>query len=582
MNKFRAFAAKAAATVLAASMIFQGTAFAAPIDELNEIMEKQEENSVDSLMEETLGFSALGDAIDDNGLQFQIKAGLLPQTFELLSEGSAFTEKEAELLKNGYALLGLQIDPKQEKWQLNAGAGSAEEALLDASLYGDKQQLALSLPQFYAGALSLKAGNLKEQIMGSALAGIFGITEENAAQIPEVDMSFYPEDSEAPGIFDGMEERLEEKMEGIEDRMQVEKTESGDVTTYAASMDTADIMDIYKIVFDEYLSFFETASAPFYFSATDSTDLSGQIDQMLSEMGSVLGDTVTVDFDVRDGLVEKISYELYLDTTPLEQTAADMEETAGETAEKTVEEVVEEVVEEAGLAENAVSEAQSETAADTAEQTEAPAQIVEVEESFQGYVSYEITFNDPAQPQKGMQCKIDMTDAEKTEMATVLVDYVNEREAATETDTVTVDVQENGESVYSGTVFTSIFNAETGDFDVVISVEDTDSVEMKLDSTFTSIEKGKSFVLTVDELSMTVDGETVGLNGELQVSSDPGTITAPADSKSIFELTQGGILDLVNEVTANAQAWEAQFMPAPETEAMTEVVAEAETEAIAE
>lgn len=560
MSRFKILSAKTAAAALSAAMIFQGTAMAAPIDELNEIFEKQEELQADSLMEETLGLSELGESIGDNGLQFQIKAALDPQTFELMREESGLSEEEAEILKGGYALLGLQTDPELKKWLLGASLGSEEGSLLDISLYGDEEQLALSLPQFYAGALALKAGNFKEQLLNSDLATIIGITEENASEIPEIDMSFYPEEddlNDTAGIFDGIQERLEEKAEEVEENIQVEKTESGDVTTYAVTVDTADIMDVYEIIFDEYMSLI-MEPALISASGADAADVDTQIDQLLSEIESILGDTVTMNFDVRDGLVEKISYALYMDTAALEQAAENIEDA-----------VVEEAAAAAGNAENAVpaEESATEVQSETVETVETPEQIIEIEDGFRGYVSYEFSYTDPAQPAKGIECRIEMTDEEDAESAVILVGYATETEGTAETATLSLDVQENGESVYSGTPFTASFDAATGDLDAVFSVTDEDtSMEMKLDSTFTEIEKGKSFVLTIDELSMTVDGEKVGMTSEIKVSADPGEITVPAESRVVLELTQGGLLDLVNEISANAQAWSAQFAPEQETE----------------
>ncbi len=596
MSRFQILSAKTAAAVLSAAMIFQGTALAAPIDELSEIMEKQEELVTDSLMEETLGLSELGDAIDDNGLLFQIKAALDAPTFEMMCEESGLSEKEAELLKDGCALLGLQVDTNLHKWQLSAGLGSEENSLLGVSLYGDEEQLALSLPQFYAGALALKVGNFKEQLLNSDLATIFGISQENAGEIPEIDMSFYPEDTEDDAdLFGGIKERIEEKAEEIEETLQVEKTESGDVTTYAATMDTSDIMDIYRIFFDEYLSLFTEATIVSV-SGADLSDMDAQIDQMLSELGSLLGDSVTVNFDVRDGLVEKISYEMYIDTSALD--------TATETLEDTI---IEETVAAAGNAEDAVpaeepaaqseaagaadTAAQSEVAgaADTAAQDEAAQtpettdHIVEVEGSFQGYITYEFSYLDPAQPTKGMECKMDMKSEHGAELMTMLMNYGTETEGTVETTTFSIDMQEGGRSIYSGTPFTVSFDAATGDLDAVFSVEDeNDSVVMKLDSTFTEIEKGKSFVLTIDELSVTAGGEKVGMTSEIKVSSDPGEFDAPAQSRVILDLTQGGLLDLVNEISANAQVWAAQFMPEVETPASEMSVEVVESEAASE
>ncbi|MDO4322251.1 MAG: hypothetical protein Q4C61_06960 [Lachnospiraceae bacterium] len=578
MSRFKIFSTRTAAAVLSAAMMLQGTAMAAPLDELSEVLENQQELKADSLLEETLGWSELKEAMGDNGLQIQLKTGFDPQTAAALGE---------ELLEKGYGALSLQIDKKLEKWLLGASLGSEEDSLLDISLYGDTQQLALSLPQFYAGALALKAGNFKEQLLNSDLAVILGITEEDASQIPEFDMSFYPEEDsldEITGVFGGMKERLEDKAEEMKEDFQVEKTESGDMTTYAVTVDTADVMDIYEIVFEEYISLFTNSGLAF--SVTDLSEMNADLDQMLSEMESLLGESITMDFDVRDGLLEKISYDLYIDTAALEQEEETIETSvieeiaakAGEASDAVPsqskaadENAAGEITAESGAAdENAADETAAESGVmdvNAAEETAAAEPIMQVEGSFRGYVSYEIIYTDPAQPAKGFEIRVKAEDENSAEQAVILMNYATETEGTTETSTLSLDLQENDESIYSGTLYTASFDSATGDLDAVFSIVNEDSaVGLKLDGTFTEIEKGKSFVLNVDELSMTADGEKAGLNAEVRVSADPGEIAAPADSRVVLELTQGGLLDLVNEISANAQAWSAQFEPELETE----------------
>ena len=575
MRKLRNYFAKTAAAALTAAMVLQGTALAAPLDELNDIMEKQEEMQPDSLMEETLGLSSMAEAMDDNGLQIQLKAGLNDQTAEMLGE-------EAEMLKGGYALLGLQVDPELHKWMVTLNLSSEESSLLDASLYGDEELLGLSLPQFYAGALALRAGNFKEQLMGSELATILGITEEDAAEIPSIDMKFYPDDDgDAGKLFSGIQDKIEEKGEEIENNAQVEKTETDGVVTYAVTFKTEDIMGIYEVIFDSYLSAFTNAGM---ITGADVSDAADAVDQMMEMMGSVLGDELTVNFEVKDELVEKISYELYMDSTKMEQ----LEETVYDAADPV------------GTAEDALGTAEDivgigEEAADTLEaaeaETDAVADLEEADttdeaiildgdpidvtvdkgEDFTGYMSFELTYTDPAQPSKGFTGNVVVSDENHEEQGTIRMDYATEQQGTVETATFSMEVSEEGAVAFSGDVYTSSFDSATGDWNITLALPSDDgNVELALDSTFSEIEKGKGFVLTVDEISMTVDGETIGATAEVAVSADPGEIATPTESKAILEMTQGQLLDLVNEVSANAEAWAAQF--APETEAQSEAM----------
>ena len=179
MRKFKILTGRTMAVALSAAMMFQGTALAGPLDELNEIIEKQMEDAGDNLLEQTIGFSDLAEQMEEEGLNFQMTARLLPETLELLDlTGEEFADESVRF--------GFQLDPELEKWVLTGSFG--ETPILDAALYGSHEQLALALPQFYAGTVALNAGNLKEQIMNSDLAAILGMTPENIAEIPDIEM----------------------------------------------------------------------------------------------------------------------------------------------------------------------------------------------------------------------------------------------------------------------------------------------------------------------------------------------------------------------------------------------------------
>ena len=73
MHKFRTFFAKAGASALAVSMVFQSTVFASPMEELTAIIEAQNEAQKQhkSMLEEFLG-TELGAAMKENGFSVQI------------------------------------------------------------------------------------------------------------------------------------------------------------------------------------------------------------------------------------------------------------------------------------------------------------------------------------------------------------------------------------------------------------------------------------------------------------------------------------------------------------------------------
>ena len=155
---------KALAAALITAMAFQSAALAAPMDELNDILEKQQEieSDLDVALEEQLGLTELGEAVEENGVRFVIdlepgdKALTDPSLLDVLPEES-------------YYHGNLQVDKNLKKWLLESGVGTAENALLDVSLYGDEQKLAISIPQFFEGAISIEAGSFLDQYNSSVL-----------------------------------------------------------------------------------------------------------------------------------------------------------------------------------------------------------------------------------------------------------------------------------------------------------------------------------------------------------------------------------------------------------------------------
>ena len=565
-------AGKIMSFILASAMLCQSTAMAAPTpaEELDEILERQSERAEESLLEQRLGFSEIGDEAEDKGLEFALQCRLLPGTEEILGI-------EDEIPKGGYVTLHTQVDPKEKQWLFEAGVGSEEVSLLDLSLYGDVEQLALSVPQFFAGALALKAGNFREQYLASDLAQILGQTED----IPDFDMSFYPEEASDDFLFEELGEKLEEKGEELEESMVVEKSQEGDVTVYTSSLATKDIMDIYRLIFEEYLSLF-TENELLLAASDDFDTLEEDLDAMISQMEAIMGDEVSVRFDVKDDLVERISYEMYLDTSALSDVETEWTE------------IVEETLAPSGNAENGSNpateapaqgnsgEANPEETATEADEIarlaeeiaasdEADGNLTATDDDFRGYLTYELVFKNPENPGQGFDVNVLFEDSDRQELGTMKMEFSSQKEGSVKESTFSLDFVMGGETLYSDTPFRMTYDTETDDLDAEIRFADTETEEevvIALDSSFSDVEKGKGFTWKVDALSVTVDGETVGVSGEVSVSAAPERIAAPASVRTILELTQEELLGLVNEITSNAEAWSYLIDPQEETEVL--------------
>lgn len=530
---------KAAALALTAAMLAQGTAFAAePAEELEDILERQEELSQDSLLAQQLGLDELDDAMERNGWQFSVKSGLTDGTLETL-------DMEGAVPEDGYAGISFRVDPKQKKWLFQANTG-AEEPFLDFELYGDMHQLALSIPQLYSGAVGLLAGNLREQYQSSELSRILdgSISSEDA---PDIDMQFYPDDDVAEWAsnpFAQLQEQIEEKAEQIAETLQVEKTESDGDTVYAAHVQTADIMEIYSMVLNGYVDLLtDPALSSVVVMSGDVQELRDSVDQVLDVMEAVLGDELVMNFHVQDGLVASIDYDLYIDS-------AAIEEAAKLNAENT--EIQSQVTADYNVEAELMTEVFEGTVNEAGEVTD----IEQEAESFPGYFHYEVVFVDPANPDAGMDFNMTATDG-TSELAKMAIIMRNTRTETKSETTVDLEMTGEGETAYSGTIYTSSFDAETGDLNMSFGITDPETgekVSFDLDGTFTQIDPGRGFTFVADNLGITADGESIGLTSELSVSADPGVIDAPAEVLQLFQADQEALVNLVNEIAMNAQS----------------------------
>lgn len=540
MHKIRTFFAKAGASALAVSMIFQMTAFASPMEELTAIIEAQNEAQKQhrSMLEEFLG-TGLGAAMKENGFSIQVRGNLMGDTIALM-------DAEDILSEDSYISFGFCNDPKQRKWLLEAGGGQTQEPLLNMSLYGDEERLAFSLPQFYSGALSLHAGNLAEQYEGSAIAQIMGIEDEQM-ELPDINMKFYPSEGLTDAInqtFTGWKEDILASAEELGEKAAVEKTEEGDASVYTVTVGTEHIAEFYQAYMNAYLSVLsDIGMAGLPEMETFESEMEASWDEMLASMEQALGESFSADVIVKDDLVSGYRFE---GTMLIDQSEYDMTDT----------EDITDTLEAAESAEDA-----AENAEDAAEEAEESA-VQNTANAEEAHIALDFTFADPADISKGYTCRCTVTSDSNT--SDVVFDMASETDGSTEkyTGTYDISVEEAGVETLVSMPFEMTFNSDTGDLDGNIEVNaDGESFLMKLDSTFAQVEKDKSFVWTVDEMSVSYMGESLGVKGEVTVSADSGVFEAPQEERVLFDLTQGELVDLMNEVMANADTWMAQFAP---------------------
>lgn len=515
-----------AVTALSAVLSMQSVVYAAPAEELNGILENQFKTNESSLLENTIGFSQLAEETKKNGLYLDLSGELMDGTAQLLGISDAVPE--------GSSLhVNLQIDPILKKWLFQFGLNRGIAPLIDLSLYGDREQLALTLSQLFEGAIGIRSGSFKEQYEGSTLQAL--LEGEEPSDLPEIELKFYPENTETSESNSELKGKLETKAEELQQDVKAEKKEEGDLTVYTVVYPTHSIVDIYRIVLEEYFGIFENTGL---MVSTDVDSAREDVEQMLEQISSVMGDEVEIHFTVKNDLVEKISYELYCDTTELAQELQDSE---------------------------------SETEAETAEEEEGSSSLVKVNstveaaEEFQGYLNYEMTFADPSQPLQAFDFCMTVEDPDRNEMGTFRMEKETIITGDSSETTMHLEISDEGEVQYSDTPVTVSFDAGTGDLDAVFRMSDEDTtVAINLSSTFSEVEKGQSFCWTINQLSLEAEGERAGIQGVIQAAARPQAFEVSQNEKMILELSDAELMSLLSEIMVNAQSWAAQFEPETE------------------
>lgn len=516
-------------TAAMAVLLVRTTAMAAPMDELNEILTAMPELKQETFLSETLGLPQIKEMIKENGIDIHWKGSLTDGTAESLRVQDMIPE-------GGYAEFGFQIDRNAQNWKAEAGLGTAEGVLGNLSLYGEHDTLQLAIPQLYDGSAALHAGNLKEQYENSVLSVLLG--EDYSGVIPKLNMRFYPDAADLDlmnALTDSFAEALIQETAGIEEQVQVGKTENGDEVIYTMTCPSEVIKEVYASFFEGYIGLFSQ------FNVVDTYELSemeDELDRMLEEVFAVLPEEIDVDFFTKEGLLEKIYYELYLDTETMEAVSGD---------------VVEGVLDEAGTAQDAAGGT----------------------DGFKGTAAYEIAYIDPTNPAAGMEFHMTMTDDTAGEYADVLVQLATATEGTISDTTLMAAISVEGEPVYTGTLYTKTFDASTGDLDMSLAVQvdpegmigEAETAELPtltLDSTFTEIEPGVGFTWVVDGITLSIEDESIGITYELTVNAKPEAITDLQPEHVILEMDEAELTTFIMEISANAQNWMSELASALE------------------
>ncbi|MEI3195927.1 MAG: hypothetical protein V8S54_08480 [Lachnospiraceae bacterium] len=588
------------AAVLSAAMLIPSVSFATSNDqnaaeELKAILTAQQEQSADSLLEETLGLSQLAKAASENGLQWHFTGGLLPETAELLGIPDSWSDTTCSLLA--------RIDPKLKKYLFEAGLQHASDDLLDVSLYGDEDLLTVAIPQFYSGSLALRSGNFRQQYLKSGLSELLG--KDASDDIPDLDLHFYPQTAASD---DSLISELQSTITGLQDSVAVTKATDDGVDIYTATLRADQLTAFYRTLFRQLLAPMQALDD---FSADDAEYLEAQLEEMLTMFQSVLPEEIPVQFEVSDQRLQRIHYELDLDVNTLKALADEYDDSYDDDYD--------------------YNDAYDDSYDDDYDYDDSYDDDYDYDDSYDDYdyddayddsydddydyddtddlydsdhtgaafgihvnesvselpedidtisCSYELSFANPENLSEGYNFFMNLGYGEApSALMAVSLNYSQQQEAGTESAALSLSIDADGESVYSATPYVMQFDSASNELAAQFSITDSDTDEtiaLFFSGTFSDIEKGKCFRLDIDDLSLNnitataEDMESLGITASLSVDAEPGDIVTPTDCRYLLEMDQNALMSLFMECSANAETWSQLYAPEPESEPESE------------
>ena len=571
------------AAVLSAAMLIPSVSFATSNDqnaaeELKAILTAQQEQSADSLLEETLGLSQLAKAASENGLQWHFTGGLLPETAALLDIPDSWSDTTCSLQA--------RIDPKLKKYLFEAGLQHASDDLLDVSLYGDEDLLAVAIPQFYSGSLALRSGNFRQQYLKSGLSELLG--NDASDDIPDLDLHFYPQTAASD---DSLISELQSTITGLQDSVAVTKATDEGVDIYTATLRADQLTDFYRTLFRQLLAPMQALDD---FSADDAEELEAQLEEMLTMFQSVLPEEIPVQFEVSDQLLQRIHYELDLDVNALEALADEYDDSYDDDYDYDDAYDDDYDYDDAYDDDYDYDDAHDDDhdyddTDDLYDSDHTGAAFgIHVNESVSELpkdidtisCSYELAFANPENLSEGYNFFMNLGYGEApSALMAVSLNYNQQQEDGTESAALSLNIDADGESVYSATPYVMQFDSASNELAAQFSITDSDTDEtiaLFFSGTFSDIEKGKRFRLDIDDLSLNnitaaaEDMESLGITASLSVDAEPGDIVTPTDCRYLLEMDQNALMSLFMECSANAEAWSQLYAPESESEPESE------------
>ena len=540
MSKLKKWLGKTVVATAVGVVSLQASAGAAPLDDLNAILEKQNETETPSPISDMLDWDALVEAMNAGGAQ--VAANLtIPE--ELLKDAGLPEELQGDLGLTA----DTTVDLTDKQWLFKLAAAVNSEDIASLSLYGDENQLALTLPEFLSKTVGLKAGSFQDQYNGSVWEQMFG--ELNMPE--DIDLKFVPDGTasaaDTTDLVGNIKAILEKATKSAEDAMNVETREDEKypgVTFYDATYDTESVVNIYRDLLKELSSVLSASGI------SDVEDFNQTMEEALEQSKAILGDQFTVTYWVENDQVTKMSMTMKMDESLMEEqndTVSDLYDDAE--AESETEEVT------------AATEAQEPT-------------IVVMDMLY--------TFADPSNMAAGFDMDMDIyEEGDEANVMHLAYAFDNEMTDTSMDMNVNMKVSDAEETYLDADIFTMNFDAESGAMNIKVSVPDEESgsdVGMAIDSTFGDVTAGKGFTWTLNNVTVSADGEQIPiLSGYVTINAEYEKIETPAEVDMLADMDTTDVMGLMMELQNNAESWMEKWGLAEE-EMPVDTGTEAETE----
>ena len=518
MSKLKKWLGKTVVVTAVGVVSLQASAGAAPLDDLNAILEKQNEAETPSPISDMLDWDALVEAMNAGGAQ--VAANLtIPEA--LLKDAGLPEELQGDLGLTA----DTTVDLTDKQWLFKLAAAVNSEDVASLSLYGDENQLALTLPEFLSKTVGLKAGSFQDQYNGSVWEQMFG--ELNMPE--DIDLKFFPDGTasaaDTTDLVGNIKAILEKATKSAEDAMNVETREDEKypgVTFYDATYDTESVVNIYRDLLTELSSVLSASGI------SDVEDFNQTMEEALEQSKAILGDQFTVTYWVENDQVTKMSMTMKMDESLMEEqndTVSDLYDDAE--AESETEEVT------------AATEAQEPT-------------IVVMDMLY--------TFADPSNMAAGFDMDMDIyEEGDETNVMHLAYAFDNEMTDTSMDMNVNMKVSDAEETYLDADIFSMNFDAESGAMNIKVSVPDEESgsdVGMAIDSTFGDVTAGKGFTWTLNNITVSADGEQIPiLSGYVTINAEYEKIETPSEVDMLADMDTTDVMELVMELQNNAESW---------------------------